>query len=75
MARQAGSTMFLSPNETVKVDDLLHGIVTLSGNDACVVLAEGMLGSEEAFVARMNEEAEADRPHQLALWHVERLAR
>lgn len=53
----AGSTMFLSPNETVKVDDLLHGIVTLSGNDACVVLAEGMLGSEEAFVARMNEEA------------------
>ncbi len=53
----AGSTMFLSPNEKVKVDDLLHGIVTLSGNDACVVLAEGMLGSEEAFVARMNEEA------------------
>jgi D-alanyl-D-alanine carboxypeptidase (penicillin-binding protein 5/6) len=53
----AGSTMFLSPNEKVKIDDLLHGIVTLSGNDACVVLAEGMLGSEEAFVARMNEEA------------------
>jgi D-alanyl-D-alanine carboxypeptidase (penicillin-binding protein 5/6) len=53
----AGSTMFLSPNEKVKIDDLLHGIVTLSGNDACVVLAEGMLGSEEAYVARMNEEA------------------
>jgi D-alanyl-D-alanine carboxypeptidase (penicillin-binding protein 5/6) len=49
--------MFLSPNEKVKIDDLLHGIVTLSGNDACVVLAEGMLGSEEAYVARMNEEA------------------
>ncbi len=53
----AGSTMFLSPGEKVKIEDLLHGIVTLSGNDACVVLAEGMLGSEEAFVARMNEEA------------------
>ncbi len=53
----AGSTMFLSPGEKVKIEDLLHGIVTLSGNDACVVLAEGMLGSEEAYVARMNEEA------------------
>lgn len=54
----AGSTMFLSPNEQVSVDDLLHGIVTLSGNDACVVLAEGIAGTEPAFVQMMNAEAE-----------------
>ena len=40
-----GSTMFLSPNEQVSVDNLLHGIVPLSGNDACVVLAEGLGGT------------------------------
>lgn len=53
----AGSTMFLSAGETVSVDNLLKGIVTLSGNDACVVLAEGISGTEEAFAARMNEAA------------------
>jgi D-alanyl-D-alanine carboxypeptidase (penicillin-binding protein 5/6) len=53
----AGSTMFLSPNEEVTVENLLHGIVTLSGNDACVVLAEGIAGTEPAFVQMMNEEA------------------
>lgn len=54
---QAGSTMFLSVGEQVSVENLLHGIVTLSGNDACVVLAEGIAGTEQAFVAQMNEEA------------------
>jgi D-alanyl-D-alanine carboxypeptidase (penicillin-binding protein 5/6) len=54
---QAGSTMFLSVGEQVSVENLLHGIVTLSGNDACVVLAEGIAGTEQAFVAAMNEEA------------------
>ena len=49
-----GSTMFLSVNEEVTVQDLLHGIVTLSGNDACVVLAEGLAGTEEQYVALMN---------------------
>ena len=53
----AGSTMFLSPNEQVSVENLLHGIVTLSGNDACVVLAEGIAGTEPAFVQMMNAEA------------------
>lgn len=52
-----GSTMFLSVNEEVSVENLLHGIVTLSGNDACVVLAEGIAGSEEAFTDLMNAEA------------------
>lgn len=54
---QAGSTMFLSPGEQVSVRNLLHGIVTLSGNDASVVLAECIAGTEPAFVALMNAEA------------------
>lgn len=55
---KAGSTMFLSVGEQVSVENLLHGISTLSGNDACVVLAEGMLGTEAAFVAQMNAAAQ-----------------
>ena len=51
---QAGSTMFLSVNEQVSVENLLHGIVTLSGNDASVVLAECIAGTEEAFSDQMN---------------------
>lgn len=54
---QAGSTMFLSPGEQVSVRNLLHGIVTLSGNDASVVLAECIAGTEPAYVALMNAEA------------------
>ncbi len=54
---QAGSTMFLSPGEQVSVENLLHGIVTLSGNDATVVLSECVAGTEPAFVALMNAEA------------------
>src|SRR5215212_5822133 len=51
---QAGSTMFLSVNEQVSVENLLHGIVTLSGNDASVVLAECIAGTEQAFAGQMN---------------------
>jgi D-alanyl-D-alanine carboxypeptidase (penicillin-binding protein 5/6) len=51
---QAGSTMFLSPNEQVSVENLLKGIVTLSGNDASVVLAECIAGTEQAFTGQMN---------------------
>jgi D-alanyl-D-alanine carboxypeptidase (penicillin-binding protein 5/6) len=54
---QAGSTMFLSANEQVSIENLLHGIVTLSGNDASVVLAECIAGTEPAFAALMNAEA------------------
>lgn len=53
----AGSTMFLSPGEKVSVENLLKGIVTLSGNDACVVLAEGVSGTEQAFTNLMNQRA------------------
>lgn len=52
-----GSTMFLKPNERVSVADLLHGVVTLSGNDSAIVLAEGIAGSESDFVRLMNEKA------------------
>jgi serine-type D-Ala-D-Ala carboxypeptidase (penicillin-binding protein 5/6) len=53
----AGSTMFLTSGEQVSVENLLNGVVTLSGNDACVVLAEGIAGTEQAFVGLMNEKA------------------
>jgi D-alanyl-D-alanine carboxypeptidase (penicillin-binding protein 5/6) len=52
-----GSTMFLGIGEKPTVADLLKGIVTLSGNDACVVLAEGVSGTEDAFVTLMNQKA------------------
>ncbi|MDX8392896.1 MAG: D-alanyl-D-alanine carboxypeptidase family protein [Mariprofundaceae bacterium] len=52
-----GSTMFLEPRLHPSIDQLLHGIATLSGNDACIVLAEHIAGSEEAFAERMNEKA------------------
>jgi D-alanyl-D-alanine carboxypeptidase (penicillin-binding protein 5/6) len=50
----AGSTMFLSTGEQVSVENLLKGIVTLSGNDASVVLAECIAGTEPAFTDQMN---------------------
>lgn len=52
-----GSTMFLEPRMHPKINDLLHGIATYSGNDACIALAEHMDGSEEAFAERMNDKA------------------
>lgn len=52
-----GSTMFLAVGDKPTVSDLLKGIVTLSGNDACVVLAEKIAGTEQAFTNLMNQEA------------------
>ena len=52
-----GSTMFLGNGSETSVADLLEGIVTVSANDACVVLAEGVAGSVPAFTAMMNAEA------------------
>ncbi len=48
------STMGLKPNDTPTVEELLHGVIIMSGNDACIVLAEGISGSEAAFAQRMN---------------------
>jgi len=52
-----GSRMFLELGSEATVEDLIKGIVILSGNDACVVVAEGLAGSEEAFSERMNKRA------------------
>jgi D-alanyl-D-alanine carboxypeptidase (penicillin-binding protein 5/6) len=52
-----GTGMQLKPGEQVTVDALLHGVTTVSANDAAVVLAEGLAGSIEAWTARMNAEA------------------
>jgi D-alanyl-D-alanine carboxypeptidase (penicillin-binding protein 5/6) len=51
------STMFLEVKSEVSVADLLMGVIVQSGNDACIVLAEGVAGSEEAFANRMTERA------------------
>ncbi|HRE45917.1 MAG TPA: D-alanyl-D-alanine carboxypeptidase family protein [Terricaulis sp.] len=53
-----GSHMFLELNSEVSVRDLLAGVIVVSANDACIVLAEGISGSEEAFVAAMNRRAQ-----------------
>ena len=53
----AGSCMFIEPNKPVTVDQLLHGMIVISGNDASVALAEGIASSEEAFADMMNKEA------------------
>lgn len=57
-AASGGSTMFLPINSQVKVDDLLHGIIIQSGNDASIAIAEYIAGSEDAFADMMNETAE-----------------
>ncbi|HMM55541.1 MAG TPA: D-alanyl-D-alanine carboxypeptidase family protein [Candidatus Desulfobacillus sp.] len=53
-----GSRMFIEPKRPVTVDELLHGLVIQSGNDASVALAEAVAGSEELFVQMMNREAQ-----------------
>ena len=55
--RAEGSRMFIDPKKAVSMDELLHGEIVQSGNDAAIALAEATAGSEEAFVARMNSEA------------------
>jgi D-alanyl-D-alanine carboxypeptidase (penicillin-binding protein 5/6) len=55
--RMSGSRMFLLPNSFVSVEDLLRGVIVQSGNDACIVLAEGMAGSEKDFTVLMNSQA------------------
>ncbi len=54
-----GSTMFLQETDRPTVSDLIHGMIINSGNDACVVVAEGLAGTEEAFAAQMTERARA----------------
>lgn len=56
-AASGSSTMFLPPNSEVRVEDLILGIIVQSGNDACIVVAENLAGSEEAFARQMTEKA------------------
>ena len=58
MSQSGYSSMFIMLNDQVSVEDLLKGIIIVSGNDACVALAEGLSGSEKDFVILMNEKAE-----------------
>jgi len=55
--RMGGSKMFVEVNTQVKVEDLIRGMIVQSGNDACIVLAEGIAGSEEQFAELMNAKA------------------
>jgi D-alanyl-D-alanine carboxypeptidase (penicillin-binding protein 5/6) len=52
-----GSKMFVVIDSDIAVEDLIRGIIVQSGNDACVVVAEGLAGTEEAFAERMNKKA------------------
>lgn len=54
-----GSTMFLQKGDRPNVHDLIRGIIVNSGNDACVVVAEGLAGTEEAFSQQMTQRAKA----------------
>ena len=58
MSQSGYSSMFIMLNDQISVENLLKGIIITSGNDACLALAEGLSGSEAAFVVLMNEKAE-----------------
>lgn len=57
--KSGSSTMFLNEGSTVSVEDLLRGVIIQSGNDACIVLAQGIAGSESVFAEKMTERAKA----------------
>jgi len=56
--RAEGSRMFIEPRKPVTVNELIHGMIIQSGNDACVALAELIAGSEEVFAQMMTKEAQ-----------------
>ena len=56
-SRMGGSRMFIREGADVRVEDLLRGIIVVSGNDACIAIAEGMSGSEAAFAGLLNRRA------------------
>jgi serine-type D-Ala-D-Ala carboxypeptidase (penicillin-binding protein 5/6) len=62
--RKGGSKMFVEVGSRVRVEDLLRGIIIQSGNDACIVVAEALAGSEEAFAEQMTV-----RARELGLTH------
>ena len=52
--KKGGSKMFLNVNNMVSIEDLIRGIIVQSGNDACIVVAEGISGSEALFAEELN---------------------
>ena len=56
-AKAGGSTMFAKLKSTIRLEDLIQGVIVQSANDGCIVLAEGMAGSEENFAKLMTERA------------------
>ena len=57
--KTGGSKMFIEVGKKIKIDDLLHGIITSSGNDASVAIAEHISGNEETFAIYMNQMADS----------------
>ncbi|MBN9412764.1 MAG: D-alanyl-D-alanine carboxypeptidase [Candidatus Paracaedimonas acanthamoebae] len=55
--RKQGSKMFVKVGDRIRIDDLIRGVIVQSGNDASIVLAEGIAGSEEAFATQMTHKA------------------
>ncbi len=55
--RMGGSKMYVEVGDQIRVEDLLRGVIVQSGNDACIVLAEGLSGTEEAFAEEMTDKA------------------
>src|SRR5438046_9359785 len=72
--RLQGSKMFVPIGGRIKIDDLLEGVIIQSGNDACLVLAEGLAGSEEAFLELMNQKAKEIGPKDSPFADVHRRA-
>jgi D-alanyl-D-alanine carboxypeptidase (penicillin-binding protein 5/6) len=56
-AKSGGSTMFAALGSSIRLEDLIRGVIIQSGNDACIVIAEGMAGTQAAFADLMNQEA------------------
>jgi D-alanyl-D-alanine carboxypeptidase (penicillin-binding protein 5/6) len=58
-APSGGSTMFAALKSSIRLEDLVQGVIVQSANDGCIIIAEGMAGDEEKFAALMNERAQA----------------
>ena len=73
--RMGGSKMFVQIGNQVPVEALMRGIIVQSGNDACVVFAEAISGSESQFAELLNQKAKRDRPDRQHFPQRHRLAR
>ena len=74
MTARGGSTMYLQGDDRPTVEELIHGIIINSGNDACIVVAEGLSGTEEAFAAQMTARAAGSGIGAIDLCQCQRLA-